>query len=166
MDAFEYVKGLCVSVKNAQRGLSCVRTAKKDEALELIAKALTENAEYILDENAKDLENAEKNGVPKTMMDRLMLNEARIASISSAIREVIALKDPVGNGSVTERPNGLRIMKVGVPLGVVGIIYEARPNVTADAAALCLKSGNGAVLRGGKEAINSNILSAISIMPS
>ena len=156
MDAFEYVKGLCASVKNAQRGLSCVRTAKKDEALELIAKALTENTEYILDENAKDLENAEKNGVPKTMMDRLMLSEARIASISSAIREVIALKDPVGNGSVTERPNGLRIMKVGVPLGVVGIIYEARPNVTADAAALCLKSGNGAVLRGGKEALNTN----------
>ena len=156
MDAFEYVKGLCASVKNAQRGLSCVRTAKKDEALELIAKALTENAEYILAENVKDLENAERNGVPKTMMDRLMLSEARIASISSAIREVIALKDPVGNGSVTERPNGLRIMKVGVPLGVVGIIYEARPNVTADAAALCLKSGNGAVLRGGKEALNTN----------
>lgn len=156
MDAFEYVKGLCASVKNAQRGLSCTKTAKKDEALELIAKALTENAEYILAENVKDLENAEKNGVPKTMMDRLMLSEARIASISSAIREVIALKDPVGNGSVTERPNGLRIMKVGVPLGVVGIIYEARPNVTADAAALCLKSGNGAVLRGGKEALNTN----------
>lgn len=156
MDAFEYVKGLCASVKKAQRELSCAKTAKKDAALELIAKALTENSAYILAENAKDLENAERNGVPRTMMDRLALNEARIASISSAIREVIALKDPVGNGSVTERPNGLRIMKIGVPLGVIGIIYEARPNVTADAAALCLKSGNGAVLRGGKEALNTN----------
>lgn len=156
MDALEYVKGLCASVKSAQRELGCAKTAKKDIALRLIAKALTDNSAYILAENAKDLQNAEKNGVPRTMMDRLMLNETRIASISSAIREVIALKDPVGNGSVTERPNGLRIMKVGVPLGVVGIIYEARPNVTADAAALCLKSGNGAVLRGGKEALNTN----------
>ncbi len=157
MDAFEYVKGLCASVRSAQKELAPAKTAKKDAALELIAKALTENSAYILAENAKDLENAERNGVPKTMMDRLALNETRIASISSAIREVIALKDPVGNGSVTERPNGLRIMKVGVPLGVVGIIYEARPNVTADAVALCLKSGNGAVLRGGKEALNTNI---------
>ena len=156
MDAFEYVKGLCASVKAAQRELAPVKTAKKDAALELIAKALSDNSAYSLAENAQDLENAEKNGVPRTMMDRLALNETRIASISSAIREVIALKDPVGNGSVTERPNGLRIMKVGVPLGVVGIIYEARPNVTADAAALCLKSGNGAVLRGGKEALNTN----------
>lgn len=156
MDAFEYVKGLCASVKKAQRELACARTAEKDAALESIAAALEESSAYILAENKKDLENAEKNGVPKTMLDRLALTDARINGISSAIREVIALKDPVGNGTVTERPNGLRIMKVGVPLGVVGIIYEARPNVTADAAALCLKSGNGAVLRGGKEALNTN----------
>ncbi len=156
MDAFEYVKGLCLSVRKAQRELACARTSEKDAALELIASALTENSDYILKENKKDLESAEKNGVPKTMIDRLTLTEARIDGIASAIREVIALKDPVGNGTVTERPNGLRIMKVGVPLGTVGIIYEARPNVTADAAALCLKSGNGAVLRGGKEALGTN----------
>ena len=155
MDIREYVKGLCESVKKAQRGLASLNAESKNDAIKRIAGALTENAQYIISENEKDIK-ASEGVIPKTMVDRLMLNTARISAISESLMQVAALPDPVGEGSVTVRPNGLKITKSRVPLGVVGMIYEARPNVTVDAAALCIKSGNGAVLRGGKEAVNTN----------
>ena len=155
MDIKEYVKGLCESVKRAQRGLASLNAESKNGAIIRIAAALKENAEYIITENEKDIK-ASEGVIPKTMVDRLMLNGARISAISDSLLQVAVLPDPVGEGSVTVRPNGLKITKSRVPLGVVGMIYEARPNVTVDAAALCIKSGNGAVLRGGKEAVNTN----------
>ena len=147
--------------KNAKKAsviLQKLSTNKKNEALEEIAKALCENADYILAENKKDISNAENNGIKKAMIDRLLLTKERIEAIADGVREVIDLKDPIGEftGAIT-RPNGLLISEKRVPLGVVGIIYEARPNVTVDAAALTLKTGNACILRGGKEAINSNI---------
>lgn len=152
----EYVRGLCLRAKEASYGLAVTGTAERNGALAAIAGKLRENVSLILEENEKDLASAEVNGVPKTMLDRLRLTEARINGIADAVLEVAALKDPTGEGSVTVRPNGLKITCQRVPLGVVGIIYEARPNVTVDAAALCIKSGNAVVLRGGKEAINTN----------
>ena len=132
--------------------------AKKNEALETIAAALQANAAKIIAANATDLENGKNNGLSAALLDRLMLNESRIDGIAQGVREVEALPDPIGTViSGSTRPNGLKITKVRVPLGVIGIIFESRPNVTADAAVLCLKSGNAVILRGGKEAINSNI---------
>ncbi len=156
MEIKEYVTSLCSSVKTAQTTLSVLSASEKNDALARVASALTENKAYILKENEKDLSAAEQNGVPSTMIDRLRLTEARIDAIADSVLEVAALPDPCGQGTVFTRPNGLKITKMSVPLGVIGIIYEARPNVTVDAAVLCLKSGNGAVLKGGKEAINTN----------
>lgn len=130
---------------------------KKNDALKAIAQALLDNADKIIAANETDLANGKENGLSASLLDRLMLNESRIEGIAQGVLEVAALPDPIGtviSGSV--RPNGLKISKVRVPMGVIGIIYEARPNVTADAAVLCLKSGNAVILRGGKEAINSN----------
>lgn len=153
---YERVRTLCVRAKEASRELAGQPAAEKNKVLTAIASKLRENVSAILAENEKDLALAETNGVPKTMMDRLRLTEQRINGIADAVLEVVALSDPVGEGTVTTRPNGLKITCQRVPLGVVGIIYEARPNVTVDAAALCIKSGNAVVLRGGKEAINTN----------
>ncbi len=142
--------------KEAAR-LLAVAGKQKDEALEAIAKALEENAETLLAANRQDLQAAEESGMSRSLMDRLALNEKRIQGMADGVRQVAAQPDPIGQvleGGV--RPNGLRIEKVAVPLGVIGIIYEARPNVTADAAALCLKAGNAVILRGGKEAFRSN----------
>ncbi len=150
------VELLCNKAKSAQRALAAVNTAEKNAVLHDIAKALKLRAAEILAENEKDLASASENGVPGPMLDRLKLTKERIEKISDAVKEVIALADPVGEGTVTVRPNGLRIIKSRVPLGNIGIIYEARPNVTVDAAVLCLKSGNSVVLKGGKEAINTN----------
>lgn len=148
---------ICESAKVAQRQLAVASTAVKNSALEAISKALVENSGYIIKENKIDLENA-KGVIKDSMLDRLMLDEKRIKGIADAISTVIALDDPVGKTEYgTVRPNGLEILKKKVPLGVIGIIFEARPNVTVDAAVLCLKSGNAAVLRGGKEAIRSNL---------
>ncbi len=152
----EYVKSLCEKAKNAQRVLASVITAEKNAVLLDIAETFKRRADEIIAENQKDIAQAEQNGVPSTMIDRLKLDRKRIDGIADAIKEVARLADPVGGGEVTTRPNGLRIIKSRVPLGAIGIIYEARPNVTADAAALCLKSGNAVVLKGGKEAINTN----------
>ena len=152
----EYVNGLCAEVKTAQRTLSTLKTADKNAALSAIAGAIKAEKSAILKANKVDLDTAAENGVPRTMLDRLSLTEARIDAIADALLDVARLPDPCGNGTVTVRPNGLKITKTSVPLGVIGIIYEARPNVTVDAAALCLKSGNGAVLKGGKEALNTN----------
>lgn len=144
--------------KDAARVLATVSTDAKNRALSKIADTLVEKQSVILRENEKDLSEGKKNGLSSSLLDRLALNEKRIAGIAQGVREIIALKDPVGEViSGWKRPNGLEIQKVRVPLGVIGIIYEARPNVTVDAAALCLKAGNAVVLRGGKEAIHSNI---------
>ena len=129
----------------------------KNKALLAIADALIENTDKIVSANALDLDAARENGIRAALIDRLTLTPARIEGMADGVRQVAALPDPVGkvlDGTV--RPNGLKIEKVKVPLGVIAIIYEARPNVTSDAAALCLKSGNAVILRGGKEAINSN----------
>ena len=157
MTANTYLNDIGMKSKEASKVLSVASSETKNKALALMAEALEENAAQIIENNAKDIENGRNAGLSDAMLDRLMLDDARIGKIASAIREIIALDDPVGKTiSGTTRPNGLVISKVSVPLGVIAVIYEARPNVTADAAALCLKSGNTVILRGGKEAINSN----------
>lgn len=144
--------------KAASRVLATASSSVKDGALLAAADLLVEKASWILEANAKDVERAEGDGVSATVIDRLRLTEDRVESMSAGLRQVAALADPVGevlDGWV--RPNGLRIERVRVPLGVVAIIYENRPNVTSDAAGLCLKSGNAAFLRGSSGAISSNI---------
>ena len=144
-------------VKNAATGLSVASTEDKNRILKAIADALRENCDEILKANAKDLENGRNNGMSEALLDRLMLNADRVEGMAQGVEGVIALPDPVGKVIwETERPNGLKIKRVSSPLGVIGIIYEARPNVTSDAASLAIKSGNTAILRGGKEAFNSN----------
>ena len=144
--------------KQASRRLATLSTAVKDKALLDMADALLNKAEYIIAENEKDIKTGRENGLKEGLIDRLMLDESRIAGIAEGLRQIAALPDPVGEAvSRVKRPNGLKITKVRVPLGVIGIIYEARPNVTADAAGLCIKSGNAVILRGGKEAFNSNM---------
>jgi len=143
--------------KAASRELSVAGTAKKNQALEAIANILTERQSEWLAANAEDVAAAKENGMRSAMLDRLTLSPARIAGIVDGVRQVIALPDPIGQVTKMEtRPNGLIIGRRRVPLGVIAIIFEARPNVTVDAAALCLKSGNVCILRGGKEAIRSN----------
>ncbi len=148
---------LGINAKKAASQLNCVDTDTKNKALLEIGKALCDNAEEIIKANIVDLENGEKAGLNRGLLDRLMLNRERIEGIAEGCRQVASLDDPCGKVLETvQRPNGLVIKKVSCPMGVIGIIYEARPNVTADAAALCLKSGNAVILRGGKEAIESN----------
>ena len=150
------VKELGIRAKKASRVLS-VAKASKNEALKNIAKALVSNADFIIEANDIDIKNGKENGLSDAMIDRLRLNKERIDDIAQGVKEIIAMPDPVGKVlSGSKLSNGLDISKVTVPLGVIGIIFESRPNVTADAAALCLKAGNCVILRGGKEAINSN----------
>lgn len=150
-----------ISAREASRGLASAGTEMKNEALRLIARELISKKRDILDQNRADVKAAEAKGVKSTLADRLYLNEKRIEGIAEGVLKVADLGDPVGEVISGEtRPNGLRIKKVRVPLGVVGIIYESRPNVTVDAAALCLKSGNAAILRGGSDAIGTNIVLA------
>ena len=139
-----------------KRTVATATEAQRNEALERIADTITENADKIIAANAIDLENA-RGTISDVMLDRLALNEKRVKAMADAVRDVAKLPDPVGREiEETTRPNGLKITKVSVPIGVLAIIYESRPNVTSDAASLALKSGNVCVLRGGKEAINSN----------
>ncbi len=148
---------LGINAKNAAAQLAVTSTEDKNRILQAIANALRENAEKILNANALDLENGKNSGMAPSFLDRLMLNADRIEGMAQGVEGVISLPDPVGRVLwEQERPNGLKIQRVSVPLGVVGIIYEARPNVTSDAAALAIKAGNTAILRGGKEAFNSN----------
>ena len=146
--------------KNAKQTLtfmSQVTTEQKNNALGIIADMLEENTEKIVSANALDIENGRKNGLGDGLIDRLMLNADRIKAMADGVRQVASLPDPCGRLlSEYKKDNGLDIKKITVPLGVIGIIFEARPNVTVDAASLCLKSGNAVILRGGKEAINSN----------
>ena len=147
---------ICSAAREASVALAAAGI-KKNAALEIISRQLVEDADEIISENAKDIENAKKKGITAAMLDRLTLTKERIKAISDAVLKVKALPEVLDKGEVFTRPNGLEIKKISVPLGVVGIIYEARPNVTADAAALCIKSGNAVILRGGSEAINSNL---------
>ncbi|WP_209344138.1 glutamate-5-semialdehyde dehydrogenase [Flavonifractor sp. AGMB03687] len=146
-----------LAAKNASRVLSIAGTAKKNAALEAIASALEARQSEILAANQEDMTAAKAAGMRPSLQDRLALDAGRIAGIVDGVRQVAALPDPIGEiTKMSTRPNGLVIGKRRVPLGVIGIIYEARPNVTVDAAALCLKSGNTVILRGGKEAFHSN----------
>lgn len=152
-----YIEELGAKAKAAEGAIAAVSAMEKNAALKAIADALNENAARIIEENKKDIATAEANGISKVMTDRLMLDEKRIAGIAEGVCGVIKLDDPIGSVDYgTVRPNGLKIQKIRVPLGTIGIIFESRPNVTVDAAALCLKSGNTCILRGGKEAYHSN----------
>ncbi|MBE6084281.1 MAG: glutamate-5-semialdehyde dehydrogenase [Selenomonas ruminantium] len=158
MDIQAEVRKKAEAAKAASYKLGTLSTKVKNEALLAMAHALVQRSSMILAANAQDLEEARQKGVKRSYLDRLMLDENRIADMAEGLRQTAALPDPIGQGDYsTVRPNGLEIRRVRVPLGVVGIIYEARPNVTADALALCLKSGNAVLLRGGSEAIRSNI---------
>ena len=144
--------------KEASYVLMNATTTEKNNALLKMAEVLLKSSKEILEANKKDLENAIEKGTPKAMLDRLALDESRINGMADGLKDVVSLPDPIGEVTgMWKRPNGLQIGKQRVPLGVIGIIYEARPNVTCDAAGLCLKSGNVVILRGGKEAINSNV---------
>lgn len=146
----------------AKKELSCSSVDMRNSALMLIADSLDKHKREIIEQNRIDVKAAEKAGMSDTMTDRLYLNEKRILDIADGVRKVAALPDPVGiveGGEI--RPNGLKITKISVPMGVIGIIYESRPNVTVDAGVLCLKSGNAVILRGGKEAIYTNTILAM-----
>lgn len=145
------------TARGAAQALSLADTEAKNRALELAADRIEAQVEAILKANARDLAEAKAHGLSGAMLDRLALDEERIAAISKGLREIAALPDPVGDVMAEwERPNGLRIQRVRVPLGVIGVIYESRPNVTADAGALCLKAGNPSILRGGSESFYSS----------
>ena len=156
----ELEKELILMGKNARKAsqiLTLANSDLKNSALEAMAVDIEENKENILEANIKDVEKAKANNISKSFLDRLILNNERIKSISDGLREIIKIEDPIGQTmSKWDRPNGLNIERVRTPLGVIGVIYESRPNVTADAGALCLKAGNAVILRGGSESYYSS----------
>ncbi|MDX9707295.1 MAG: glutamate-5-semialdehyde dehydrogenase [Azospira sp.] len=157
MDIREYMQTVGRQAREASRAAARADTQQKNRALAAIATAIRRDAAALLAANREDLDAARAAGLEPAMLDRLTLSEKGIASMAEGVEQVAALPDPVGEiADVKFRPSGIQVGKMRVPLGVIGIIYEARPNVTADAAALCLKSGNAAILRGGSEAIRSN----------
>ncbi len=158
MTIAEQVKQIAADARQAAIAMARLSSGRKNDLLTAMADALIAGSAELIAENARDLETGRQKGLSGAMLDRLMLNDARIRGMADGLREVAALPDPVGE--VTKmwlRPNGLQVGKMRIPLGVIGIIYESRPNVTADAAALCLKAGNAVILRGGSEAIHSNL---------
>jgi glutamate-5-semialdehyde dehydrogenase len=159
------VAEICAAAKRASRVLATLDSATKDAALEAIASALIERTPEILEANADDLEAGREAGLTPALMDRLALDPGRVAAVAGQVRDIAALQDPVGEVLDGGRlPNGLDVRRVRVPLGVIAVVYEARPNVTIDAAALCLKSGNAIVLRGSSTAARSNaVLAAVAI---
>ncbi|GAA6204954.1 glutamate-5-semialdehyde dehydrogenase [Thalassotalea sp. SU-HH00458] len=145
-------------VRKASRVVAQLTTSEKNQLLSKMAQAIEDNSDTIIQENAKDIRAGKTKGLSDAMLDRLLLTEQRITDIADAIREIITLADPVGNiANLALRPNGMQVGKMRIPLGVIAMIYESRPNVTAEAAALCIKSGNAVILRGGSEAIYSNV---------
>ena len=156
MALYDDIKALCQGAKEASLKIGLATEEERNSLLITIAEKIKANYEEIIEANKLDLLKAKENGIADAMLDRLMLNKDRIYAIADAIVEVSKLPDPLKRCEISTRPNGLVIEKHAVPLGVVAMIYEARPNVTPDAATLSLKSGNASVLRGGKEAINSN----------
>ena len=157
MDVLAQVTSKARAAKEAARALALASTRSKNDALQQMARGLEEKIGLVLDANRSDLARARSAGLASAFMDRLTLSESRIEEMAAGLRQVAALPDPVGEtAEAWRRPNGMEISRVRVPLGVVGFIYESRPNVTADAAGLCLKSGNAVLLRGGSEAMESN----------
>ena len=163
----EYIVNLCDKARAASYNLAQSSLTERNNALKILSDKLQEpeNINKIIENNAKDMEYA-KGKISEVMLDRLKLDKTRIKNIAIALIKMIALPDPLGKGDNWIQPSGLSIKRISVPLGVVGMIYESRPNVTVDAAALCVKSGNSVILRGGKEAINSNIILADIIRQS
>jgi glutamate-5-semialdehyde dehydrogenase len=158
VDIKSSIKQIAQDAALAARKLSRVTTTEKNNALLQMANELEHNCKFLLAENAKDVAGAKKSGISRAMLERLTLKQATIEQMAKGLREVAALPDPVGKvTSMWRRPNGLLVGRMRIPLGVIGIIYESRPNVTVDASALCLKSGNAVILRGGSESINSNL---------
>jgi len=158
MNSAEIMRDLAVKARTAARQAAKLNTAAKNKALNLMADRLLERAEDIQAENKKDVDAARAKGLTSAMIDRLTLTDGVISSMVEGLRDVVNLPDPVGQVvSMNRRPNGLEVGRVRIPLGVIGFIYESRPNVTVDAAGLCLKAGNAVILRGGSEAINSNL---------
>jgi glutamate-5-semialdehyde dehydrogenase len=158
MSIAEKIRRIAGEARQASLVMAQLSTTAKNDMLLKMADALEKETQGIITENGKDLETGRHKGLSGAMLDRLMLDEKRIAAIAASLREVAALPDPVGEiTGMRKRPNDLMVGKMRIPLGVIGIIYEARPNVTADAAALCLKAGNAVILRGGSEAIHSNL---------
>ena len=165
MDIKEMVLEKAKQAKKAARVLAGVSSGIKNEALIAMADGIVSAAEELKKENEKDLEYAQERGLSSALIDRLTLTDSRIDGMASGLREIAALPDPVGEVTgMWQRPSGLQVGKIRVPLGVIGIIYESRPNVTADAVGLCLKSGNSIILRGGSEAVNSNTAIAKILM--
>jgi glutamate-5-semialdehyde dehydrogenase len=161
IDVRELVETRARAAREAARSLALANTRVKNEALLAMARGLDEKAPAIIEANRADLERARGQGHPRAFLDRLTLTDARVEDMAAGIRQIATLPDPVGETvRGWRRPNGMDIARVRVPLGVIGFIYESRPNVTADAAALCVKSGNACVLRGGREAIESNAVIA------
>lgn len=157
LDVNEYMQSLGQHARHASRALARATTEVKNQALLAMANEIRATAETLKLENARDLEAGKAKGLDAALLDRLTLTDGRIESMAEGLEQIAALPDPVGEVSdMTYRPSGIQLGRMRVPLGVVGIIYESRPNVTADAAALCLKSGNATILRGGSEAIHSN----------
>ena len=157
METKAYMQALGQKAKQAKKSMALLGEAEKNAALQAIAAGLLADCGTILQANKLDIDAARANGTSESMIDRLSLSEARIAGMAQGVKDIAALPDPVGEVLETiERPNGLHIEKVRVPMGVIGIIFESRPNVTSDAAAICLKAGSVVMLRGGKEAIHSN----------
>ncbi len=157
MDIKKYMTELGQQARAASRAMARANTGAKNDALLFIADAILAAQDELISENAKDLNQGKKDGLDDALLDRLALNAERIAGMAEGLRQIAALPDPVGEISdLNYRPSGIQVGKMRVPLGVIGIIYESRPNVTADAAGLCLKSGNAAILRGGSEAKHSN----------
>ncbi|MBN2283784.1 MAG: glutamate-5-semialdehyde dehydrogenase [Deltaproteobacteria bacterium] len=158
MDVGNEVITIAKQARAAANRLATVPSNRKNEALHDMADGLVRQGDLIIEENARDLSYAREKGLSAAMIDRLTLTGTAIGAMAEGLREIAALPDPVGSiTSMWKRPNGLMVGRMRIPLGVIGIIYESRPNVTADAAALCMKSGNAVILRGGSEAINSNL---------
>ena len=157
MDKTSYVFDICARAKKSSREISLLNEKKKNEMLSALASALRNEKDFIIEENSKDLIFAKESGLSSSMIDRLSLDAKRINSLAESVEFIASLPNPVGSvENMKTMPSGIRVGQMRVPVGVVMVIYEARPNVTVDIASLCLKSGNVAILRGGKEAINSN----------
>ncbi|HZM43256.1 MAG TPA: glutamate-5-semialdehyde dehydrogenase [Burkholderiales bacterium] len=157
MDVQTYMHGVGRQARAASRAIARADTATRNRALEGMARAIEHDAQRLIDANARDLEAARRQNLDAAMIDRLTLTPRVIAAMADGLRQIVALPDPVGQViGVRERPSGIKVGQMRVPIGVVGIIYESRPNVTADAAGLCVKAGNAAILRGGSEALHSN----------
>ncbi len=153
-----YILNICEKAKESSRFCARLSTNEKNMLLKNIAKAIRAETKYIIDENRKDLQCADEVRLSAAIIDRLMLNQARIEAMAVSIDEIASFDDPIGNvENLVQRPSGIRVGQMRIPLGVVAVIFESRPNVTTDIAALCIKSGNASILRGGKESIHSNI---------